>query len=117
MPSIFIIKVFKEDGSLAYYIDGQRESENWMKFVNCAQSSEEQNLVLVQDGDQLFYESCREIVHGEELLVWYGNRYHMFMGVPTGIKTSPRKEQNKQTGQGEVLPSSRSLATRITRQL
>lgn len=102
---IFNIKVFKEDGGLAYYIDGKRESENWMKFVNCAHNSEEQNLVLLQDGDQLFYESSREILHGEELLVWYGNRYHMFMGVPTGIKTSPRKEHNNQTGQGELLQS------------
>ena len=102
---LLIFKVFKEDGSLAYYIDGQRESENWMKFVNCARSSEEQNLVLLQDGDQLFYESSREIVHGEELLVWYGNRYHMFMGVPIGIKTSLQKEKNSQTGQGELLHS------------
>lgn len=75
-----------------------------MKFINCARNSEEQNLVLFQDGDQLFYESCREIVRGEQLLVWYGtDRYHMFMGIPTGIKTSPRKETNNATGQGEVL--------------
>ena len=76
-----------------------------MKFVNCARNTEEQNLVLLQDGDQLYYESCREIIHGEELLVWYGNRYHMFMGIPTGIKTAERtnqwKEQINETGQGE----------------
>jgi len=73
-----------------------------MKFVNCARNTEEQNLVLLQDGDQLYYESCREIIHGEELLVWYGNRYHMFMGIPTGIKTIPQKEQINETGQGKA---------------
>ena len=73
-----------------------------MKFVNCARNTEEQNLVLLQDGDQLYYESCREITHGEELLVWYGNCYHMFMGIPTGIKTAPRKEHVNETGQGEA---------------
>ena len=74
-----------------------------MKFVNCARNSEEQNLVLVQDGDQLFYESCRDILHGEELLVWYGNSYDMFMGIPTGIKTLPKKEKTNETEQGEII--------------
>ena len=95
--------MFKEDGSLAYYIDGLAESENWMKFINCARNNEEQNLTLIQDGEQLFYESSREILYGEEMLVWYGNRYHMFMGIPTGIKTIPRKERSNETGQGWVL--------------
>lgn len=73
-----------------------------MKFVNCATNSEEQNLVLVQEGQQLFYQSCREILQGEELLVWYGNSYNMFMGIPTGIKTLSRKEKNNQSGQGPL---------------
>ena len=74
-----------------------------MKFVNCATNSEEQNLVLVQEGQQLFYQSCREILQGEELLVWYGNSYNMFMGIPTGIKTLSRKEKNNQSGQGQQI--------------
>ena len=97
-----MIKVCKEDGSLAYYIDGLSETENWMKFINCARNNEEQNLVLIQDGEQLFYESCREILYGEEMLVWYGNRYHMFMGIPTGMKASPCKERNNETAQGRM---------------
>lgn len=110
-----LFKIFKEDGCLAYYIDGQKESQNWMKFVNCAQNSEEQNLELVQDGDQLFYESCRDILHGEQLLVWYGNCYHMFMGIPTGIKALPKKENNNESGQGEILILKFSYS--VTRQL
>lgn len=96
----YLWEVCKEDGSLAYYIDGLSETENWMKFINCARNNEEQNLVLIQDGEQLFYESCREILYGEEMLVWYGNRYHMFMGIPTGMKASPCKERTNETGQG-----------------
>ena len=83
-----------------------------MKFVKCARNSEEQNLVLVQDGDQLFYELCRDILHGEELLVWYGNHYHMFMGIPTGIKTLPKKEKNIGAIQGEIIVSTSSNVTR-----
>lgn len=96
--NILILQVFKEDGELAFYIDGQREPQNWMKLINCARNSVEQNLVLVQDGKQLFYESCRDIIPGEELLVWYGNSYNMFMGIPTGIRTLSNKEEINEGG-------------------
>lgn len=96
--NILILQVFKEDGELAFYIDGQREPQNWMKLINCARNSIEQNLALVQDGKQLFYESCRDIIPGEELLVWYGNSYNMFMGIPTGIRTLSNKEEINEGG-------------------
>ena len=97
------LKVFNEAGMLAHYVDGQTEPQNWMKFVNSARHIEEQNLILLQDGDQLFYESSRDILHGEQLLVWYGSSYDMFMGVPTGIKTLPKKEKMDETGQSKTL--------------
>lgn len=97
------LKVFNEAGLLAHYVDGQTEPQNWMKFVNSARHIEEQNLILLQDGDQLFYESSRDILHGEQLLVWYGSSYDMFMGVPTGIKTLPKKEKMDEAGQSKTL--------------
>ena len=97
------LKVFNEAGGLAHYVDGQTEPQNWMKFVNSARNIQEQNLILLQDGDQLFYESSRDILHGEQLLVWYGSSYDMFMGVPTGIKTLPKKEKIDETGQSKIL--------------
>lgn len=63
-----------------------------MKFVNCARHSDEQNLALIQDGDQLFYESCKDIFMGEELLVWYGKCYTMSMGIPIGLNVAAVKE-------------------------
>ena len=86
------LQVFSDESSLGYYIDGQSEPENWMKFVNCARHSDEQNLALIQDGDQLFYECCKDILMGEELLVWYGKCYTMSMGIPTGLDVVVEKE-------------------------
>ena len=84
-------KVFSDDG-LSHYIDGQSEPENWMKFVNCARHSEEQNMALVQDGDQLYYECCKDICAGQELLVWYGSCYALSMGIPVGLNVDGLKE-------------------------
>lgn len=88
-------KVFSDRG-LSHYIDGKNERENWMKFVNCARHDGEQNLVLVQDGDQIFYECCRDISMGEELLVWYGDCYFQTMGIPVGLKTGASKNEIRQ---------------------
>ena len=63
-----------------------------MKFVNCARHSEEQNMALVQDGDQLYYECCKDICAGEELLVWYGSCYALSMGIPVGLNADGLKE-------------------------
>ena len=98
------------DGGVSHYIDGQSEPENWMKFVNCARHVGEQNLALVQDGDQLFYECCRDISMGEELLVWYGNSYVLSMGIPVGLNVDVAKDKMRQkeltgkcTGHGSIL--------------
>ena len=36
-------------------------------------------------GGDVYYEACRDITHGTELLVWYGDRYVQFMGIPVGM--------------------------------
>jgi hypothetical protein len=77
--------VFTEN-RLSYYIDGTTDDNNWLKFINCARQGTEQNLSLVQaENDQLYYEACRDIYCGEELLVWYGKTYEIYMGIPVGI--------------------------------
>lgn len=87
------MQVYK-DGKLSHYIDGTTDPENWMKFVNCARQSSEQNLSLVQQNTQLYYEACRDIYCGEELLVWYGKAYEMYMGIPMGIADNIKPLEN-----------------------
>jgi len=36
------------------------------------------------DGE-IYYEACRDIASGSELLVWYGDCYVQFMGIPVGM--------------------------------
>ncbi|XP_031549491.1 PR domain zinc finger protein 14-like [Actinia tenebrosa] len=76
-----------QDGELIHYIDGNKDTNNWMKFVKCARHEGEQNLILVQEGSDLYYEVSKDIYEGSELLVWYGDRYLKYMGIPITMKT------------------------------
>ncbi|XP_051021913.1 PR domain zinc finger protein 14 [Acomys russatus] len=84
-------EIFK-DGHLSHFIDG-KGSGNWMAYVNCARFPKEQNLAAVQHQGQIFYESCKEIYHNQELLVWYGNCYEKFLDIPMSLLVT---EQDKQ---------------------
>jgi hypothetical protein len=37
------------------------------------------------DGE-IYYEACKDITEGTELLVWYGDTYMQFMGIPICLK-------------------------------
>uniref|UniRef100_A0A8C8SJP7 PR/SET domain 14 n=1 Tax=Pelusios castaneus TaxID=367368 RepID=A0A8C8SJP7_9SAUR len=78
--------VIFEDGRLSHFIDGKGASGNWMSLVNCARFPEEQNLTAIQCQGQIFYESCKEILPNQELLVWYGDCYLQFLGIPISLK-------------------------------
>ncbi|XP_053571871.1 PR domain zinc finger protein 14 [Bombina bombina] len=75
-----------EDGRLSHFIDGKGSSGNWMALVNCARFPEEQNLIALQCEGEIFYESCKEILPNQELLVWYGDSYLQFLGIPVSLK-------------------------------
>ncbi|XP_062873473.1 histone-lysine N-methyltransferase PRDM9-like isoform X2 [Trichomycterus rosablanca] len=58
------------------YIDAKRETHsNWMRYVNCSRTDEEQNLVAFQYRGEIYYRCCRPIEPGQELLVWYEEGY------------------------------------------
>ncbi|ELU07782.1 hypothetical protein CAPTEDRAFT_103287 [Capitella teleta] len=81
----FMWEIFT-NGKLSHFIDGRGSSGNWLAYVNCARYAQEQNLLAVQEGDQIFYEVCKDIPQGTELLVWYGDGYLQFMGIPVALK-------------------------------
>ncbi|XP_054656169.1 histone-lysine N-methyltransferase PRDM9-like isoform X2 [Dunckerocampus dactyliophorus] len=57
------------------YIDAATESlSNWMRYVNCARSRDEANLLAVQYKGSILYHCCRGIHAGDELLVWPSNK-------------------------------------------
>lgn len=64
-----------------------------MSLVKCARFPDEQNLIAVQAQGQIFYEACKEIRPGQELLVWYGDCYMQFLGIPLTLK-DPREDSS-----------------------
>ncbi len=57
-----------------------------MIYVNCARFAQEQNLIAVQSEGDIYYEVCKDIAQGQELLVWYGDSYLQFLGIPVSLK-------------------------------
>ncbi|XP_072021335.1 PR domain zinc finger protein 14-like [Amphiura filiformis] len=47
-------------------------SNTWMKYINSARFAQEQNLVAVQRKDGLYYECCKDVPCGTELLIQKG---------------------------------------------
>ncbi|XP_061614086.1 PR domain zinc finger protein 14 isoform X2 [Phyllopteryx taeniolatus] len=75
-----------ENGRLSHFVDGRGGSGNWMSLVKCARFANEQNLAAVQVKGQIFYEACKEIRGEQELLVWYGDGYVQFLGIPLALR-------------------------------
>ncbi|XP_043922197.1 PR domain zinc finger protein 14 [Protopterus annectens] len=85
-----------EDGGLSHFIDGRGAAGNWMALVNCARFPEEQNLIALQSQGQIYYESCKEIEPRQELLVWYGDCYLQFLGIPITLKSRTEDKRCRQ---------------------
>lgn len=64
-------RVFSE-GRLHHILDGlNEEKSNWMRYVNPARATDEQNLVACQSGLDIFFYTIKPLQPGQELLVWY----------------------------------------------
>lgn len=51
------------------------DSSNWMCFVRPAETKQEQNMIVDQIGDYLYFTTTRTIFQREELLVGYSTFY------------------------------------------
>lgn len=71
-----------------------------MRYVNCARSESEQNLVAFQHRGQIYYRSFKDIAPGTELLVWYGHDYGKELGIFRGEVEIIPKVLN---GEGKVV--------------
>ena len=72
---------------MSHYIDGSDEnSSSWMRFIRCARHKGEQNLFAFQYNGNIYYRAFKDIPTGTELLVWYDEKYPMYMGIPLGIQ-------------------------------
>ncbi|XP_072304378.1 PR domain zinc finger protein 1 isoform X2 [Eucyclogobius newberryi] len=63
-------------GQLQHFVDGYDvQRSNWMRFVNPARSSPEQNLVACQNGRDVYFYTLRPLEPDQELLVWYSTEF------------------------------------------
>ena len=71
-----------KEGRVVYYVNGKDEKYgNWLRYINCSRTESEQNLVAFQYHGQIYYRAYKEIKHGGELLVWYGDEYARDLGI------------------------------------
>lgn len=78
-----------------------------MSLVKCARFPDEQNLIAVQVEGQIFYEACKDIQAGQELLVWYGDCYMQFLGIPLTLREAKEDSNALLPTEGPNLPMSR----------
>ena len=84
-------------------MNGENKSKsNWMRFVNCSLSEQQQNVRAVQFRGEVYYETCVEIAEDVELLVWYGNEYADELGLlsdnPVDVLTEAPALDSTNTG-------------------
>ncbi|XP_070583142.1 LOW QUALITY PROTEIN: E3 SUMO-protein ligase ZBED1-like [Erythrolamprus reginae] len=68
-----------------FFIDASDDSKsNWMRYVACASTEEEQNLTVFQYRGYIYYRVCQIIPADTELLVWIGEEYARTLGLRLG---------------------------------
>jgi len=92
----------KEGLEVVGYIDPPRELDprlHWMAKINCAATSDAQNLVGFQLHGQIYYRAIKNIPNGKELLTWYGREYAKDLGIDVAkVDFFKGKENHKTEG-------------------
>ncbi|XP_039216147.1 E3 SUMO-protein ligase ZBED1-like isoform X1 [Crotalus tigris] len=74
----------RDNGSY-FFIDASDDSKsNWMRYVACASTEDEQNLTVFQYRGYIYYRVCQIIPADTELLVWIGEEYARTLGLRLG---------------------------------
>eukprot|EP00061_Rhincodon_typus_P018463 g47638.t1 len=56
--STLVSRVFNDDGTVRYFIDASQEDHrSWMTYIKCARNEQEQNLEVVQIGNNIYYKT------------------------------------------------------------
>ncbi|KAH3720295.1 hypothetical protein DPMN_063192 [Dreissena polymorpha] len=74
-------QIYKE-GKASHYVDAQNKAtSNWMRYINCAMTEADQNLVAFQYKGGIYYCTFKPVSPEEELLVYYGDEYARKLGI------------------------------------
>ncbi|XP_055947098.1 histone-lysine N-methyltransferase PRDM9-like [Argiope bruennichi] len=65
-----------------HYVEGVgKDSSNWMRYVNCADHEEWQNVIAFQYLGKIYYRTYKPVLPFTEILVWYGDGYASELGI------------------------------------
>nr|XP_008288328.1 PREDICTED: hyphally regulated cell wall protein 3-like [Stegastes partitus] len=80
---------------------------NWLRYVNWARSSEEQNLFPLEINRAIYYKVLRPIGPGEELLVWYTveDNPEITAALEEERASSLSRRNSPRAKRGEALPT------------
>ncbi|CAF2033340.1 unnamed protein product [Rotaria magnacalcarata] len=71
-----------KNGKMIYIVDGyDPNNSNWLRYINCPNTVEQQNVQPIQYDRNMFYKTMKTIHPGEELFVYYGDDYARFLGI------------------------------------
>ncbi|XP_044300461.1 E3 SUMO-protein ligase ZBED1-like [Varanus komodoensis] len=74
----------RDNGSY-FFVDASDDSKsNWMRYVACASTEDEQNLTVFQYRGYIYYRVCQAIPADTELFVWIGEEYARTLGLRLG---------------------------------
>ncbi|KAK8763256.1 hypothetical protein V5799_034135 [Amblyomma americanum] len=87
-----------------FLVDGRPlDSSNWMRYVNCAASPREHNLVAYTRQGNIYYRTCKAVGTGEELLVSCGPSCARERGLLTKPRASrPPRDEGENTKSAPV---------------
>lgn len=103
----FLWEVY-DNSRLAHFLDASDENNSsWMRFIQCARHRGEQNLFVFQYHGSIYYRAFKNILVGEELLVWYDEKYPQYLGIP--YELSDLSSRSNETGQ----PSEESAKAQV----
>ncbi|XP_075549602.1 uncharacterized protein LOC142583144 isoform X1 [Dermacentor variabilis] len=82
-PQQFPLFVREDENGSVFCLDTSDETQsNWMRFVRPAQTPLEQNIIVIQQGTSLYFNTTRALSSRTELRVWYSTAYAQRWGLP-----------------------------------
>lgn len=93
-----------------YFLDAcDVGKSNWMRFVSPAFSPDTQNLVACQYEESIFFYTIRDIMAGEELMVWYCREFAERLNYPVSGSMMLRQIQQQQIQCSTVSETERAM--------
>ena len=72
----------KRHGKKSHYVDGHDEAtSNWLRWINCARHSREQNVEVLECLGKMYYITTKDVYPAQELFVYYGDGYARSLGI------------------------------------